>query len=149
MKHFTFRKLYAEIDEMGMAQHSIILFGKRPHLYRSRVILKDLNPKVLDSIRAGEVVQTTETYVSQYIYNLRIDLWLVMIDLQWKGRDQDEKKKPFFDTMIPFREDVLKKGFQGNFEITGEPITLDKDSVPRVFKDFINRSKKGIDKLDV
>ena len=66
----NFRRIYSKIDDWGMSYKSIILFGKIPLLFNSKVH------------EDGKC----ENYTSQFKYVLEIDLFLIILSFNWKGR---------------------------------------------------------------
>ena len=99
-------------EDYGIAEHSVILFSRRAIMFKT----EDMGEGKARSVPA------------QYEYFLNIDLWLVMIELRWKGKEKRvlndyfrvegmDRALSFFDSMTPFRDDILKKGFAGNFDI--------------------------------
>lgn len=110
MKKITFKKLYTKLTEedYGMAHQSIILYQKSPHCFKT--IEHKLDDDVLNSIREGGVFKYRENgFVSQYRYDLRIDLWIIVLDFNWIGRERKEPKKHFFDIMKAERDRLMNQ----------------------------------------
>lgn len=61
-------------ENEGAVKNAIIIFGKMPILWGEK---KD---------HFGGQIYIAETYVMQYRYLLRIDLWIVILDFDWKSK---------------------------------------------------------------
>ena len=105
---FKFKKFYSKVDDLGIAYDSIILFDKRPMLYKT--VEQRLDDDVLANIKSGGVYcYKQNTFVSQYQYRLQIDLWFMFIRLKWNGRIRKEKEKYFFDIFKSQREHLINQ----------------------------------------
>lgn len=81
MKKIIFKKLfhlYKEKDR-GSVIDSICLFENYPWIYQTRVLVDN---------EAKEKGYRVENVVTQYRRRFRLDLWILIINLEWKSKDK-------------------------------------------------------------
>ena len=81
MRNIYFRRpitILTEKDEDYMIPESFIIFGRTPWLMQNRELSED---------EAREKGYSVEVVTVQYRYKLRIDLWFVVFDFGWLGRN--------------------------------------------------------------
>ncbi len=80
MKNIYFRKPFIRLikENEGYVKNAIILFAKEEW---------KINSRVLNDEERKEKGYTIENTCVQYRYRIRIDLWLVIIDKEWFGKD--------------------------------------------------------------
>ena len=78
MKNISFRKPFYRLkkEDLGRITNAIVTYGRFEWKQNTRII---------DT--GGERVFTMDVKTAQYKYYLRIDLWLVVFERAWLGRE--------------------------------------------------------------
>ena len=77
MEKLTFRKIYTKTDDIGCYVDAIIIFNKREYAYEVvRLTGQAAEREGCDIMKINK----------KYKYNLQIDLWFIIIRLDWQDK---------------------------------------------------------------